>query len=142
MNDKSAFGSEEHFNSMKEDKELYQKQAYKLEERVGELEEKIKLERRLNKDLHKLQEFLQNNPELSKHRYSESISLIAVDAMELLQEEKIKLEERVEILEKMLSSEAIYYPLRAEHKNPTLEGEEREEFYDIYMKIRKMRENK
>ena len=31
---------EEHFKSIKEDKEFYQKQAYKLEERVEELEEK------------------------------------------------------------------------------------------------------
>ncbi|MEC5422080.1 hypothetical protein QGM71_01055 [Virgibacillus sp. C22-A2] len=47
---------------------------------------------------------------------------------------------QVERYEKMLSSEAVYYPLRVEYKNPTLEDEEREEFYDIYMEIRKMRE--
>ena len=40
MTDKSVFGSEEHFKSIKEDKEFYQKQAYKLEERVEELEAK------------------------------------------------------------------------------------------------------
>ena len=40
MTDKSIFGSEEHFKSMKEGKEFYQKRAYKLEERVDELEAK------------------------------------------------------------------------------------------------------
>lgn len=63
---------------------------------VEVLEEKIKLERRLNKDLHKLQDFLQNNPELSKHRYGEPIPLIAVDAMEILKKENVELKVKLQ----------------------------------------------
>ncbi|MEH7223875.1 hypothetical protein V7112_08640 [Bacillus sp. JJ1566] len=38
-------------------------------------------ERRLNKDLHNLMEYLQDNLVLSEHSYGESISLIALDAL-------------------------------------------------------------
>ena len=105
MTDKSIFGSYEHFKFMKEDKKFYQKKAYKLEDRVEKLEEENKLQRRVNKDAHKLNKFLQENPKLSQGMYGESVSLIAISAMELLQKEKRLAEEECERYKKMFSKE-------------------------------------
>ena len=105
MTDKSIFGSYEHFKFMKEDKKFYQKKAYKLEDRVEKLEEENKLQRRVNKDAHKLNKFLQENPKLSQGMYGESVSLIAISAMELLQKEKRLAEEECERYKKMFSEE-------------------------------------
>ena len=74
-------------------------------ERVDELEEKIKLERRMNKDLHKLVKFLQENPKLAQDRWGDPVSLVAISAMELLQEEKRLAEEECERYKKMFSKE-------------------------------------
>ena len=74
--------------------ELYQEcqaDALKLHKRVKELEYHNEVEKRLNKDLHKLHEFLQANPDLLQHRFGESISIIALDALKRLQEENHKL---------------------------------------------------
>ena len=74
-------------------------------ERVDELEEENKLERRVNKDAHKLNKFLQENPKLSQNRRGESVSLIAISAMEMLQKEKRLVEEECERYKKMFSKE-------------------------------------
>ena len=77
----------------------------KQAERVDELEGKIKLERRMNKDLHKLVKFLQENPRLAQDKFGEPVSLVAISAMELLQEEKRLAGEECERYKKMFSKE-------------------------------------
>jgi len=70
---------------------------------VGEQQREIELlkyhseqERRINKDVHKLNEFLQENPDLSEHRYGESVSLIALDALKKQQKENARLRKALE----------------------------------------------
>lgn len=58
---------------------------------IQDLQSEIELGRRVNKDLYKLQKFLQANSSLSKHRYGESVSLIALDALKELQQENKRL---------------------------------------------------
>jgi len=112
MNDK------ERLQKMKELKELYYKETtvpdyvkgdmdwlINRAERVEVFEEKIKLERRMNKDLHKLVKFLQENPRLAQDKFGEPVSLVAISAMELLQEEKRLAEEECERYKKMFSKE-------------------------------------
>ena len=70
---------------------------------IDDLEEKNKLERRMNKDLHKLVKFLQENPRLAQDKFGEPVSLVAISAMELLQEEKRLVEEECEQYREMFS---------------------------------------
>ena len=58
---------------------------------IQDLQSEIELGRRVNKDLYELQKFLQANPNLSKHRYGESVLLIALDALKELQQENKRL---------------------------------------------------
>ena len=112
MNDK------ERLQKMKELKELYYKETtvpdyvkgdmdwlINRAERVEVFEEKIKLERRMNKDLHKLVKFLQENPRLVQDKFGEPVSLVAISAMELLQEEKRLVGEECERYKKIFSKE-------------------------------------
>ena len=72
---------------------------------IDDLEEKNKLERRMNKDLHKLVKFLQENPRLVQDKFGEPVSLVAISAMELLQEEKRLVGEECERYKKIFSKE-------------------------------------
>ena len=86
-------------------------------ERVDELEEKIKLERRMNKDLHKLVKFLQENPRLAQDKFGEPVSLVAISAMELLQEENKQAMTRVHALATIVTDqEQKYKDLREENR--------------------------
>ena len=78
-------------------------------ERVDELEEKIKLERRMNKDLHKLVKFLQENPRLAQDKFGEPVSLVAISAMELLQEENKQAMTRVHALATIVTDQEQKY---------------------------------
>ena len=50
-----------------------------------------------------------------------------------------ELEKMILDYEEMLFSDALYYCLRTEFKNPVLDGQDRERIYDIYQILRKAR---
>ena len=99
-------------------------------ERVDELEEKIKLERRMNKDLHKLVKFLQENPRLAQDKFGEPVSLVAISAMELLQEENDQAMTRVHALATIVTDQEQKYKDLQEEKR--LVGEECERYKKMF----------
>ena len=119
----------------------------KQAERVDELEGKIKLERRMNKDLHKLVKFLQENPRLAQDKFGEPVSLVAISAMELLQKENeqaVTLIYELETISKKQEQE--YKDLREEkrlaeekcERYKKMFSEERSKNIELEVKVRRL----
>ena len=139
MNDK------ERLQKMKELKELYYKETtvpdyvkgdmdwlINRAERVEVFEEKIKLERRMNKDLHKLVKFLQENPRLAQDKFGEPVSLVAISAMDLLKKENKQAMTRVhELASVAIDQEKEYKDLQEEKR---LAEEECERYKKMFSK--------